>query len=132
MQMALGVRATKRAKLVADGVAHKAWVESVLDQHTRQRPIIADLRNRYSNILSRCNNPGHSAYKYYGGRGIQVNFESCDEFVDYVIDVLQIDPRGLDIDRIDNDGNYEPGNIRFVTHKENLQNKGTYRKRAKV
>ena len=38
-------------------------------------------------------------------------------------DELKVDPRGLEIDRINNDGHYEPGNIRFVTRKENLANR---------
>ncbi len=42
-----------------------------------------------------------------------------DEFRDYVTGVLGVDPRGLQCDRIDNEGHYERGNIRFVTAKEN-------------
>ena len=53
-----------------------------------------------------------------------VCFESLDDFRNYVIDVLKADPRGLQIDRINNGGNYEVGNIRFVTCLENNQNKG--------
>ena len=41
----------------------------------------------------------------------------------YVIDELRVDPRGLQIDRIDNDGHYEKGNIRFVTCVENNNNR---------
>lgn len=45
---------------------------------------------------------------------------------------LKIDPRGLTIDRIDNSGNYEKGNIQFITHKENNQNRRkVYLKEAK-
>lgn len=80
------------------------------------------LRNIFSSILNRCNNPKERMYYRYGGRGIKMYFTS-DEFVNYVINELQIDPRGLDCDRIDNDGHYERGNIRFVTHKENCQNR---------
>ncbi len=86
------------------------------------------LRNIFSSMLQRCNNPDQKAYKNYGGRGIKVCFESADEFVDYVINGLQIDPRKLQIDRIDNDGNYEKGNIRFVTRRENNENKRPYKK----
>ena len=79
-------------------------------------------------MRQRCNNPDQKAYKNYGGRGIKVCFGSADEFVDCVINELQIDPRGLQIDRIDNDGNYERGNIRFVTRRENNENKRPQKK----
>ena len=82
------------------------------------------LRNVFSDMNQRCNNPNHPSYKNYGGRGIKNKFESLDDFRNYVINELLIDPRGLQIDRIDNGGNYEKGNIRFVTHAENQRNKG--------
>jgi hypothetical protein len=71
----------------------------------------------------RCINPECRAYKWYGGRGIKCLFTS-NEFVSYVMDELKVDPRRLECDRIDNDGNYERGNIRFVTHEVNMQNTG--------
>jgi hypothetical protein len=40
-------------------------------------------------------------------------------------------PEGLDLDRINNDGNYEPSNCRWVTHKENCQNQSRSRKEKK-
>lgn len=78
---------------------------------------------RFVGIKQRCNNPKYKGYKNYGGRGIRCLFKSSDEFVNYIINELQIDPRKLTIDRIDNDGNYERGNIRFVTQTENLKNR---------
>lgn len=77
----------------------------------------------FSNIKCRCNNPKNARYKDYGGRGIQNKFNSFNEFADYVINRLHIDPRNFTIDRIDNDGNYEPGNIRFTTYAENNKNR---------
>ena len=82
------------------------------------------LNQTYHHMIGRCNYPNHISYHRYGGRGIKVCFKSFTEFADYVVNILQIDPRGLTIDRIDNDGHYEPGNIRFVTHKVNCQNQG--------
>jgi hypothetical protein len=82
--------------------------------------IAGHLRNTHANIKYRCDNPNHPAYHRYGGRGIRCLF-TPDGFVDYVMDVLKIDPRGLDCDRVDNSGNYEPGNIQFITHKENCR-----------
>ena len=82
------------------------------------------LRHIFKGMRRRCTNPKASNYKWYGQCGIRVCFESFNEFHDYVVNELKIDPRGLQIDRIDNEGNYEKGNIRWVTAKENCQNRG--------
>ena len=81
------------------------------------------LRRLYQRIKQRCENPNDSSYPNYGGRGIEVRFTS-DEFVEYVRNVLQQDPRGLTIDRIDSDGHYEPGNIWFCTMTQNNSYRG--------
>ena len=88
-----------------------------------RQTIIGCLRDRFRQIKRRCINPKCVAYKYYGGRGIKCLFASSDEFINYVLNALKADPCGLDIDRIDNSGHYEPGNIRLVTHKENCNNR---------
>ena len=93
---------------------------------TRRQTIVGHLRRLFESMKYRCTNPNCPIYKYYGGRGIKVCFESLDDFCNYVINILKIDPRGLTIDRIDNDGNYEKGNIRFITRAENNKNKGKY------
>jgi hypothetical protein len=85
--------------------------------------IVGHLRRVFSNMRRRCCNPNCVAYKNYGGRGIQNKFVSADDFVKYVVKILKIDPRGLEMDRIDNDGHYEKGNIRFVTCKVNNNNR---------
>ncbi len=86
----------------------------------------------FNDMNQRCNNPKYKEYRNYGGRGIQNKFKSIDGFRDYVIDELGIASidqiRGLQIDRIDNDGHYEPGNIRFVTSKVNSNNKRNSKK----
>ena len=87
-----------------------------------RKTIIGCLHNRFGAMKRRCNNSKHPQYKNYGGRGIKCLFKNVDEFINYVIDELRVDPHGLDIDRIDNDGHYEPGNIRLVSHAENLKN----------
>lgn len=73
------------------------------------------LRQKFIGMKTRCNNLNNQDYKRYGGRGIKVLFKDANEFVNYVINDLQIDPRGLSIHRIDNNGHYEPGNIEFLT-----------------
>lgn len=89
-----------------------------------RQTIIGRLHRCFHQIKYRCINPKCTKYKYYGGRGIKVKFKNITEFIDYVINELQVDPRNLDIDRINNDGHYEKDNIRFVTHQENCNNKG--------
>ena len=94
----------------------------------RRETIKGCLRGRFHDIQKRCTNPNCEAYGCYGGRGIKNKFKSAREFIDYVVNELQVDPRGLQIDRIDNNGNYEPGNIRLVTAKENCNNRRSRRK----
>jgi len=76
------------------------------------------LRQTYNDIQKRCTNPKRRDYERYGGRGIKNKFKSREGFTNYVLNVLKIDPRGLQTHRIDNDGHYEKGNIEFLTPKE--------------
>lgn len=91
------------------------------------KTLIGNLRHRFRQIKERCNNPKTVGYKYWGGRGIKCLFKSANEFIDYVTNDLGYDTieklKKLQIDRIDNDGHYEKGNIRFVTAKENCNNR---------
>lgn len=81
----------------------------------------------YSGIIQRCNNPQHKAYHNYGGRKIKCLFRSVNEFRYYIVNSMNIKNikqiLDLQIDRIDNNGNYEPGNIRFATAKVNANNR---------
>lgn len=93
--------------------------------------IFGHLRVVYRGMKARCNNPNNSGYIYYGGRGIKCLFTS-DEFVDYVTNILQVDPRGLEIHRINPDRHYEIGNIAFLTRAEHMAEHKRIRKLQKV
>ena len=80
------------------------------------------LRHIYSDIKRRCSgNSKNPKDAVYIKRHIQNKFQSSDEFVDYVINKLQIDSRGLQIHRLNSDGHYEKGNIVFLTKKEHQE-----------
>lgn len=105
--------------------SHKQYrqAEERQKQKEYRKTIQGHLGFVWRHMLRRCNNPKDLAYKYYGGRGIKVNFASFIDFRDYITNELQVDPRGLTIDRIDNEGHYECGNIRFVTQAVNNRNR---------
>ena len=107
---------------------HKQHRKEKSERDKRYRQTLGGyLRRIYSHIKQRCSNPTCEKYKNYGGRGIENKFKTVQDFLNYVINELEITNinqiKGLDMDRINNDGHYEPGNIRFVTHKENCNNR---------
>lgn len=74
----------------------------------------------WASMVRRCTMPSQKTWAHYGGRGIECRFSSVEEFVDCV------GPRPSpkhQIDRIDNDGHYEPGNVRWVTRVANMRNR---------
>jgi hypothetical protein len=81
-----------------------------------------DLGNQWKSMLGRCYDANHISYKFYGAKGIIV----CDRwfsFENFIADVGERPSRGMQIDRIDNEGNYCPENTRWTTSSENNRNK---------
>src|SRR5271166_1231714 len=91
------------------------------------RDIIDRLANRYYAIVSRTR-PTFRGYGWerYAGRNIENRFDSVYDFIGYVTTLDGYEFACLEIDRIDNDGHYERGNLRFVTRRENLENRSRY------
>jgi len=73
-------------------------------------------------MIQRCTNPNNEVYHHYGGRGIQI-FEPWLDFANFYKDVGNRPSSRYTLDRIDNNGNYEPGNIRWATIKTQSRNK---------
>lgn len=78
----------------------------------------------WARIRRRCNSPSYHNYPRYGGRGITV-CERWDSFDNFLAD-MGSRPEGMTLDRIDNDGNYEPANCRWTTMKVQASNRGSY------
>jgi hypothetical protein len=82
----------------------------------------------WSAMKSRCANPKNKDFKHYGGRGISVCQRWLDSFSAFLEDMGQRPSPKHSIDRINNDGNYEPSNCRWVTQAEQCQNQRKRRK----
>lgn len=77
----------------------------------------------WKSMIQRCENLNHIGYKHWGGRGISVYSEWHDAKIFFKWALINGYKEELQIDRIDNDGGYGPGNCRFVTAKEQHRNR---------
>lgn len=97
------------------------YEDIVPDENHRAR-----LLNRISACLGRCHNPNLKQFPHYGGRGIHVHAPwrtDRREFLRHIVQLEGWDDPTLELDRIDVDRGYEPGNLRFATKAENARNR---------
>lgn len=79
----------------------------------------------WRDIKKRCYNPNNRFYKNYGGRGIKMYKPWITRFVLFYQSVGKRPGKGYSIDRIDNNGDYEPGNVKWSTKIEQDNNRRT-------
>jgi len=78
---------------------------------------------RWISMKSRCSDPKHFSYKYYGGRGVKICHRWIDDFRNFFSDMGPIPTPRHTLDRIDCSGHYEPSNCRWVTREVNDRNR---------
>jgi hypothetical protein len=74
-------------------------------------------------MLQRCHYPGNVSYEAYGGRGIYVCLRWQESILNFLEDMGPRPSKGMTLDRIDVNGNYEPGNCRWADWETQAKNK---------
>jgi hypothetical protein len=91
--------------------------------------------NLWQHIKQKCYNENYHETEYYKGRGIEIFdgwYDDYESFARYIWENLGERPEGYSLDRINNDGNYEPRNIRWATKTEQSINRRSIDSRLKL
>ena len=114
---------TRSSSLISGNTQSCGCLKSTLASsiHFRHGRCHSPEYNSWYGMLQRCENPNHSSYDHYGGRGIKV-CTRWHKFENFYADMGRKPGPGYSIDRIDNDGDYEPDNCRWATVKEQNMN----------
>lgn len=119
------VRATNLSRRITKSCG--CLIGRVLSQRMRQHGLgNTPLAAVWRAMINRCHNPKSTAYRRYGARGIWVCQRWRESFLAFVED-MGSRPDGHQLDRTNNDGNYEPGNVKWVLPQANQRNRSDNR-----
>ena len=101
--------------------ANKTRISAEMRASPKDNASNSQVYRAWVNLRQRCNNPRFKAYKNYGGRGIKV-CEAWDDYAQFKRDVGEPPTPHHTIDRKNNEGDYEPTNVRWATRSEQMHN----------
>lgn len=110
--------------------------EATVATHTKhgqaRKGHVAKLFRVWQEMVQRCTNPRNKRWENYGGRGIRVCDRWLNSYADFAADIGVRPSASHTIDRIDNDGHYEPSNVRWATFAEQNTNRRKFKQRRKA
>lgn len=104
---------------------HRREINSIVQKTHGMSRVKNPLYSIWKGIRVRCLNPKNPAYKYYGGRGIKICDRWLEDFTNFYNDMYSTYKEGLTLDRINNDGDYEPWNCEWSTREKQAKNRST-------
>lgn len=102
-----------------------------MEEYRAERPFVSI----WQGMKQRCHNSSSPKYYRYGARGISVHPPWLDDypaFETWILENLGPRPEGTSLDRIDNDGNYEPGNLQWASAKDQAYNRNAQGKSVEI
>ncbi len=100
-------------------------------KHSRRNPDAASYQPEYAiwrGLINRCENPNVHAFRHYGGRGIKVGKSWRYSYANFLADMGSRPSPKHSVERINNNGNYEPGNCKWATPQEQGNNRRNTRR----